>query len=56
MLLNEKVTVGELAEILSTTAKTIRYYMSELREQGVIVREGSTKSGKWVVLTKFNEL
>ena len=56
LLLNEKVTVGELAEILSTTAKTIRYYMSELREQGVIVREGSTKSGKWVVLTKFNEL
>ena len=47
--LNEKITINEIAINLSTTIKTIRYHMQKLQENGEIVREGSTKSGKWII-------
>ena len=46
---NAEVTVAELAKILSTTEKTIRYHMGKLREEGIIERKGSTKTGKWII-------
>ena len=46
---NAEVTVAELAKILSTTEKTIRYHMDKLREEGIIERKGSTKTGKWII-------
>lgn len=49
LLINESITIAELAQNLTTTEKTIRYYMDKLRAKGIIIREGSTKSGKWIV-------
>ena len=50
------ITVKELAIKLNVSERVIRYEIDKLRSQVIIEREGSTKSGKWVVLTKFNEL
>lgn len=48
--LNGYITVAELSNVLSLTEKTIRYYMNKLRDNGIIERKGSTKSGKWIVV------
>lgn len=47
--INAFITIAELAQILSTTEKTIRYHMNKMRDEGIIEREGSTKSGKWII-------
>ena len=47
--LNNNITITELANILSTTEKTIRYYIDKLRSGGMIERKGSTKSGQWII-------
>lgn len=50
ILNNSAITIKELSNTLTTTEKTIRYHINKLRNDGVIVREGSTKSGKWVIV------
>ena len=52
--MNNNITIAELANILSTTEKTIRYYIDKLRNSGMIERKGSTKSGEWI-LTKYKK-
>ena len=47
--INASITIAELAQILSTTEKTIRYHMNKMRDEGIIEHEGSTKSGKWII-------
>ena len=47
--MNPMMTVSKLAILLSTTEKTIRYNINKLRSKGIITREGSTKSGKWII-------
>ena len=47
---NSEITVKELSDILSVTEKNIRYHMNKLRNDGVIIREGSTKSGYWKII------
>lgn len=46
---NPKITISELAVVLKTTDKTIRYYMDKLRDKGIVIRHGSTKSGVWEI-------
>lgn len=50
ILNNPKITISELVGIIKTTDKTIRYYMDKLRDEEIVIRQGSTKSGTWKVI------
>lgn len=48
---NPSITAEQIAnEIKEITADGVRYHIRILKSHGVIKREGSTKSGKWVVM------
>ena len=48
---NPKITAKKIAsEINEISVSGVRYHISKLKENGVIARVGSTKSGKWIVL------
>ena len=48
---NPNITAEQIAnEIKDITADGVRYHIRHLKTRGIIMREGSTKSGKWVVL------
>lgn len=48
---NLGITAEQIAnEIKEITADGVRYHIRILKTHGVIKREGSTKSGKWIVL------
>lgn len=48
---NPSITAEQIAnEIKEITADGVRYHIRNLKSHGVIKREGSTKSGKWVVM------
>ena len=44
-----EINRNEIAKILGITADTIKYRIDKMRKDGRIERQGSTKSGKWVV-------
>jgi predicted HTH transcriptional regulator len=47
---NPRITLLEMAQILSLTPKTIERIMAKLVEEKLIEREGSRKAGKWRIL------
>ena len=48
---NPNITAEQIAnEIKDITVDGVRYHIRHLKTRGIIIREGSTKSGKWVVL------
>ena len=48
---NPKITAKKMAsEINEISVSGVRYHINKLKENGVITRVGSTKSGKWIVL------
>jgi len=48
---NPNITAEQIAdEIKEITANGVRYHIRNLKVHGTIIREGSTKSGKWVVV------
>lgn len=48
---NPSITAEQIAYVIKEiSADGVRYHIRNLKAQGVIRREGSTKSGKWVVL------
>ncbi len=46
---NPRMTQTTLMDILNLSRKQIQKEIKELQEQGVLVREGSNRSGKWIV-------
>lgn len=45
------ITAEQIAnEIKGITADGVRYHIRNLKTHGVIKREGSTKSGRWIVM------
>lgn len=46
---NPAVTLDEIAAALSVTRRSIEKKIKELRDAGYIRREGSNKSGRWIV-------
>ena len=48
---NPNSTVDEISRALGKAKRTTERAMSTLRGNGVIDKEGSKKSGKWVILT-----
>ena len=47
--INPSISVKELSSKLKVSERTIRYEIDKLRNKGIIEREGSTKSGKWII-------
>lgn len=48
---NPSITAEQIAnEIKEITADGVRYHIRNLKAHGIITREGSTKSGKWIVM------
>lgn len=52
---NKSITISELAHALSVSDKTIKRDIAKLKEQNVLMRKGSLKSGCWEVVGKKNK-
>ena len=50
MIMEPNITAKQIAEHLNVSFDGVRYHIKKLRVDGKIKREGSTKSGKWVVM------
>lgn len=50
------ITQAEMSALLNVTPRMIRYYLSELVNNGYIKRVGSNKKGKWIVIDMLNGL
>ena len=48
---NPSITANEITEKLELTIDSVRHYINKLKKQNVIKREGSTKAGKWVIIS-----
>lgn len=46
---NPTITQTQLMEKMNLTRKQIQKDMKELQEEGVLVREGTNRNGRWVV-------
>ena len=50
MMMEPNITAKQIVEHLNVSFDGVRYHIEKLRADGKIKREGSTKSGKWVVM------
>ena len=48
--LDPTMSAAALAAHLGKTPRTVERYLASMRETGQIVREGSRKSGRWIVV------
>ena len=46
------ITQTRLMEELNLTRKQVQTDIKELQEEGLLIREGSNRSGKWIVKCK----
>jgi ATP-dependent DNA helicase RecG len=47
---NPKITATEISEVLSVPKRTLDRNISKLVERKIIERQGSTKSGNWIII------
>lgn len=47
---NSSATASEMAKLINTTTRTVDRAIKELRDNNIIIREGSLKSGYWKIL------
>ena len=52
---NPKMTQTKLMEMLGLSRKQVQREIKELQEQGILVREGSNRGGKWIVKNDMKE-
>ena len=45
-----KISRAELAERLQISERKTRMCIEQLKKEGILIREGSTKRGKWIVI------
>lgn len=56
VLKDTNITISSLANILSVDERTVRRDITELKKQGILIREGGRKEGQWHVnLSAENE-
>ena len=49
------MTQVQLMEKLDLTRKQVQKAIKELQEEGALVREGSNRNGRWIVVNPENE-
>ena len=45
-----EITQKELAQFIGITLDGIKYHIKNMTKSGIIKHEGSTKSGKWIII------
>lgn len=57
LLLREdgKITAAELAQKIDLSSRAVQKNILKMRIEGILDREGPTKSGKWIVLVDIDE-
>ena len=48
--LNPSISQRKIAALVGVSYDTVRYHMENMKKQGIIVRKGNGRSGKWIVL------
>lgn len=48
---NPMISASEIAKILSVSAESVRYRIKIMKRAGEIQRKGSTKKGRWEIMT-----
>ena len=49
---NPKITTEEMIKATKLTRRGIEYQLAKLKQEGIIKREGSRKTGYWVIIRK----
>lgn len=49
---NPRVSVKEMSLVLSLVERTIKRDLAAMQKMGVLVREGNTSAGHWVIIQK----
>jgi len=47
---NSTITTKEIADAVGITAKGVEYQLAKMQEDKILIREGSKKSGKWILI------
>ena len=48
--LDEKILQKEIALRFNINANTVKYYIRKMQKNGKIIREGTNRKGKWIIL------
>ena len=46
---NSAITMKELAAKTKMTVDGVKYHLDKMRQEGILLREGSTKAGRWIL-------
>jgi len=49
---NKKVTAKEISESTNLSIATVKRYLSDFQEKGIVKRTGSKKTGEWQIIQK----
>lgn len=49
---NSRISVREMSQVLSLAERTIKRDLSAMQKMGVLIREGNTSAGHWVIVQK----
>ena len=52
---NSFISSRQMSEVLSVVHRTIQRDLSAMQKKGVLIREGNTSAGRWVLLKSSNE-
>ena len=52
---DSRVSVKEMSLVLSLVERTIKRDLADMQKKGVLIREGNTSAGHWIVLLKKPE-
>ncbi|MDR0537888.1 MAG: winged helix-turn-helix transcriptional regulator [Tannerellaceae bacterium] len=47
---NNKISRSEMIEQLNITEGSLRHHLEQLKNNGIIRRDGADKGGKWVII------
>ena len=47
---NGQITIPEISQMMKVTERAVQRYLKEFQESGILAREGSDKSGRWILL------
>lgn len=49
---NPRISVKEMSLVLSLVERTIKRDLAAMQKMGILVREGNTSAGHWVIIQK----
>lgn len=52
---NPKISVKEMSLVMSLVERTIKRHLATLQKMGILIREGNTSAGHWVLLKSMPE-